>query len=199
LDLKVYGALRPTLYHCTAASNLPSIRSERAIHSPAVLDPTRCTLQRLAAVQIIRGKYIVTLRDQLALKQGNVDLQGGWSWVDFLAALNGRVFFWPEIKNGYGGRFWQKYRLAEEAILRVSLRELLLANPGTSPQFSKFNSGAPRCVGGRPSPRGPDTFLTLHEWLDRPSRVREVSFVGSVYMPPATEVWDGERGWQQVW
>jgi hypothetical protein len=79
-------------------------------------------------------------------------------------------------------------------ILRVDFWELLRASPSQSPFFCKFNSGGPRTVAGRRSPRGPDTFLSAEEWPHTASRVAEVSFIGSLSLPQTTEIWDAVSG-----
>ena len=82
-------------------------------------------------------------------------------------------------------------------MLRVGLRELLSCNPNHRPYFSRFNSGAPRTVNGRKSPRGPETFLAADRWLGSPSTVVEVTFVGTVSLPKTTEFLD--RGeWRKI-
>jgi hypothetical protein len=120
-----------------------------------------------------------------------------------VAALNARVFFWPGTPHGaigHGRRLFDAYRRrhSTRTILRIGFEELLLANPGTSPYFCKFNSGAPRTRAGRKSPRGPDTFLMAHEWPYTSSQVVEVSFIGSIFLPESTEVWEGAQGWKRL-
>ena len=79
-------------------------------------------------------------------------------------------------------------------MLRVLLRELLIANPNHIPFFCRYNSGAPRTSRGRKSPRGPETFTLAPRWSAPASRVAEVSFVGTVILPATTEFWDEEAG-----
>jgi hypothetical protein len=91
-------------------------------------------------------------------------LIGGWSWSDLLAALNSRVFFWPGDQSGpndYGRRLFSAYDPSRQTVLRVSFCDLMEANPGAIPYFCRFNSGGPRTVGGRKSPRGPGTHAVL--------------------------------------
>src|SRR5262249_6706185 len=142
----------------------------------------------------------ITIRDQCALQLGHVEFTGGWDESHLLTALGERVFFWPGDNDGpiaHGRRLFDAYRSQHQTTLRVGFRDLLAANLKLSPYFSRFNSGGPRTVAGRKSPRGPDTFLAAKNWIDTPSRVVEVSFVGSVSLPQTSEVWEG-TGWQQL-
>jgi hypothetical protein len=201
LNLETYAALRPMLYHCTAYSNLAGIRAGRALYSVVVLAPGRQLVRRLDDDVVECDQHVITLRDQRALHRRYVMLIGGSSWNDVVVANNSRVFFWPGTQDGpirHGFRFWQKYRARPDVMLRMGLRELLQVNPDALPYFCRFNSGAPRTVRGRKSPRGRDTFLLTQEWPYPPWRVVEVSFVGSVSLPPTTDVWDGAHRWQRL-
>jgi hypothetical protein len=107
----------------------------------------------------------------------------------FLDALNERVFFWPGDFAGpinYGQRHRARY--TEDVLLRMSFCDLIERNPLNAPYFCRFNSGAPRTVAGRKSPRGPDTFAKVCNWERPVSEVVEVSFVGSVELPDNVEV-----------
>ena len=201
LDLETYGSLRPFLYHGTARSNRESIISDRALYSARALTRKDCSEQRLEPVRVKRGTFTIEIRDQRPLQRGHVELTGGWSWETFLAAINERVFFWPGNEDGpidYGRRQIEAYRGSDQIILRVKLFALLAANPGSPPYFCKFNSGGPRTVGGRKSPRGPETFLSACRWSDIPSEVAEVSFVKKALLPATTELWDDVGGCKQL-
>jgi hypothetical protein len=203
LDLQYFGTLRPMLYHGTASVNLASIRSTRVLTSAALLAPDRRHAVRSAEVIVKTDQHVIALRDQLALRQGHVELTGGWYRRDLIAALNSRVFFWPGDQNGpngYGRHFFDAYRRRghKPTMLRVHFFDLLKANPDAQPYFCRFNSGAPRTSGGRKSPRGPDTFQDAGAWEGSPSRVAEVSFVSKVLLPRSTEVWDHAAGWQSL-
>jgi hypothetical protein len=180
----------------TSPFRLRAARLKRALHCVSKIAPDRLHERRLTAISVECSQGSVNLRDQLKLQQGHVELMGGWSWSDLIAALNSRVFFWPgdhDGPNDYGRRLFDAYDLAEQTVLRVGLGDLLEANPDTSPYFCRFNSGAPRTVNGRKSPRGPDTFLAGGAWPHSPSEVVEISFVCSVSLPRTTEVWNGAR------
>jgi hypothetical protein len=196
LDLHAYSALRPMLYHVTSELNLASIQHTRVLCSSAMLTSDRCHTARSADERVKRDQPVIMLRDQLALRPGQVDLTGGWQWQDLVAALNGRVFFWPgdhDCPNRYGRKFLDTYckRGQRSMVLRFGFWELIQANLDTPAYFCRFNSGAPRISGGRRSPRGPDTFLTADEWCDPPSRAAEVYFVRMVTLSRSTS--EGRR------
>lgn len=188
------------LYHGTAQENLESIRSTRVLTCPAVIAPSlRAARKRLERVK--HGEHVIVLRDQSALRPGQMELS--LSLEDFVAELNRRVFFWPgdrDQPNSYGCNFSAAYRRRGENVvsLRVDFLELLTANPGASPYFCRFNSGAPRTSAGKRSPRGPDTFQTADEWQGPPWRVAEVSFFSKVVLPDTAEVWDDAAGWRTL-
>jgi hypothetical protein len=199
--LETYAKLRPMLFHGTAGLNLQSIRAEHKLHTAIALKPEYCAEQRSCSVRLTRGEHIVVLRDQRALQWGHIDLTGGWRREDLLRALNSRVFFWPGSQNGpisYGRRLFEAYKSSDQAVLRVDLWGLLKSNPDILPYFCKFNSGGPRSIPGRRSPRGPDTFILAHEWSHPASRVAEVSFVGPVSLPNTTELWEEKHGWKRL-
>jgi hypothetical protein len=145
------------------------------------------------------GRHVVALRDQLALRPGQVCLTGGLALEELRAAINARIFFWPGNQDGlnrYGRNFIDAYssRGQRPTTLRIGFWDLVQANPGTAPYFCKFNSGAPRTSKGRKSPRGPDTFQTAEEWSGLPSDVAEVSFVDKVALPQSVEVCEAAGG-----
>jgi hypothetical protein len=130
-----------------------------------------------------------------------MQLTGG-SFQDFMVALSKRVFFWPgdqDAPNAYGQNFIGKYSGSgwHSIVLRVAFSALLQVNPGVTPYFCKFNSGAPRMWNGRKSPRGRDTFETAQEWSRPPSDVVEVSFMYKVILPDCTEVKES-GAWRQL-
>jgi hypothetical protein len=92
-----------------------------------------------------------------------------------------------------------KYAAKDTAMLRMGFKELCDENRGVDPQFCRFNSGAPRQYKGRPSPRGPNTFLKADEWHGRPSEVVEVSFSSSVRLPKTCEVLESGSHWERLW
>jgi hypothetical protein len=133
----------------------------------------------------------ISLRDQAPLYERNLDLSGGYSFADFVASLNSRVFFWPGTASGpnsCGVGHFERYKEERPRILRIASNSLFAANPWVEPLFCRYNSGAPRCSNGKKSPRGPDTFLDIGHFIGTPSQVVEVTFDREVLLPANTEV-----------
>jgi len=200
LDIQAFTKLRPYLFHATARSNLACIRDERALLSPSLLSGDTAT-QRDKPLMVWRGPFRITLRDQLPLQRGHVQLCGGWTRSDLIEALNARVFFWPGNADepiAHGTRLMSAYATQDEAVLRIPFRTLLAANPAKPPEFCAYNSGAPRTTAGRKSPRGPAIFTTAARWAFPLSRVVEVAFVRGVALPPDTMIKTGSN-WVPLW
>lgn len=81
-------------------ANVDNLRLERALHPPNVLAPHHCLETRQVAAPVTRNDRTILLRDQLALRRGQVGLTDGWTWNDLLTAINSRVFFWPGTAIG---------------------------------------------------------------------------------------------------
>jgi hypothetical protein len=180
------------LYHCTANSNLRCIQETRTLLSAAELAPDRAHFVRTRGPEPVQYDRHVIMLCGSALRPGQMQLTG-YSLKDFVLALRKRVFFWPGDQDGpndHGQNFIGKYSGNgwHPVVLRVTFLALLQANPGATPYFCKFNSGAPRMWNGRKSPRGPDTFQTAAEWSLWPSDVAEVSFLHKVSLPDCIEV-----------
>jgi hypothetical protein len=127
------------------------------------------------------------LRDQDRLHEKCVELQDGFSFVDWLNELNRRVFFWsgwPDrpVESGRNAR--DRYH-DSDAIIRFPFRQM--ANDLT-PYFTRCNSGATRMQHGRRVLRGPRTFLQAMQCDFPPSEVVEVTFVQPVELPHDSEV-----------
>jgi hypothetical protein len=189
--------VRPFLYHLTARANLAQIQLNRRLDSAATLlrahgkDEWLCR-RRLSHLTIpIGGGALLQIRDQQPLHPGNVDLHGAWSFEDLVGHLNEHVFFWPGTAEGpidYGHRHLARYQSENPVLLRVPVAELLSANPGVPPLLCAFNSGAPRCSGGRRSPRGPSLFQDARAYKGSPGSVVEVTIHGSIALPLSTQV-----------
>jgi hypothetical protein len=115
--------------------------------------------------------------------------------------LNKLVFFWPGAARGpvdSGLRYFDRYKDEHPVILRALTEALLKQNPKTAPLFCRFNSGSPRFVGGRPSPRGLNTFLSANHFSGVPSDVVEVTFIDRVQLPTGAEWSSNPAGpWQK--
>lgn len=184
LDLTRFIQLRPKLYHLTASHNAERIQKMESIHSASHL-LAAAGQERAIGARRPEGILIqcqgdqVHIRDQSPLHRGNISFEAGWDFEDLVRYLNNHVFFWPgnpERPIGYGLRHFQRYAQDDVVVLSFDTRELFEANQAPGPMFSKYNSGSPRCNGGRGSPRGPSTFTHAQEFLHRPSQVVEVTF-----------------------
>lgn len=147
--------------------------------------------------RITIGEMEILVRDQAPLHKGNVKLPDGFGYEDLIERINNRIFFWPGTARGpisYGVRHFERYRQESPAILRVSLKSLLNANPGAQPMFCSYNSGSPRCSNGKKSPRGPDTFVPSAKFGGTPSLVVEVTFETLLIIPPDATIGEAPNG-----
>jgi hypothetical protein len=188
--------LRPYLFHLTAASNVERILRNRRIESALALlvaaDRRELVRQRRRGhVQVEVDRETVQLRDQAPLHRGNMALEEGWAFEDFVEHLNERVFFWPGTASGpisYGMRHYERYKDEGPAILRVATAALVAENVHSPPLFCRYNSGSPRCSNGHKSPRTAQTFVAADRAEFGVGGVVEVTFVGTVRLPRHVEV-----------
>lgn len=203
-----FARRRPYLYHLTAAQNIERIRRTKE------LECARSLLSAAGERRLIRERrpdsYVITvggeqvhIRDQAPLHRGNIELQTGWAFEDFVAHLNARVFFWPGTDAGptsYGVRHYERYADDRPVIVRVSTESLLAINTDREPLFCRYNSGSPRCSYGRKSPRNSDTFQRGRNANFSPAEVVEVTFEGRVQIPTDSEVASAPTGpWERLW
>lgn len=205
MDVDRYAEIRPYLYHLTDESNLDHVRKAEVLSCAAELmrragrsDLLRTRRQNHEPIEVNGTR--VSLRDQKPLLSGNTELADGFSFEDFVEALNAMVFFWPGKDQGpirSGENHFERYAIERPAMLRCRFQSLLSANPAAEPLFCVYNSGAPRCVNGKKSPRGPNIFLRAPDFPRAPSRVVEVTFIGEVALPSDMEVGKSSNGpWQ---
>jgi len=199
-----FSNTRQYLYHLTFVSNLPMIRTERRLYCAAELisrakQEHLIDERRIEHVELRIEGYLVRLRDQAPLHQGNIEFEKGWNIRRLVENLNTRVFFWPGgpcKPIDYGARHFEHYRNENPAILRLRTSDVTRTNRDNAPLFCRFNSGSPRCSGGRKSPRGSETFVEARRCNFRPSEAVEVTFLRSVRLPQDTEVSaDGLTEW----
>lgn len=199
IDLAAFSSLRPYLYHLTAAENLQRIKRTRSLESAAVLadqahNPDLVGTRRRAHVVVhIDGEAII-IRDQAPLHEGNMELESGWTFEQFVRHLNQRVFFWPGNEAGpisYGRRHFSRYAPENTVIIRIPFCPLIKANPTATPLFSRCNSGSPRWSRGVAGSRGPNTFASASAAGFRAAQVVEVTFVDRVQLPDGS-VWSYE-------
>lgn len=162
--------LKPASELMAKAGSPGMLREKRVDHVPLKVD----------------GKTVL-LRDQRPLFQGNIEFQDGWAFEDLLQELNRRVYFWPGTEKGpsaYGLRHFERYSKTECAwLIRIPTADLFSINEAVVPEFCQYNSGAPRCSGGKKSPRGASTFLPADRFAGTPSDVVEVTFTSAVRLP----------------
>lgn len=191
LMLDDLARLRPFLYHLTARDNLPRIARMRILESASVLAALTGRVDLLEqrrrdhVIATLAGETIV-LRDQSRLHRNHMRLDAGWTVERLVRHINDRVFFWPGTEAApisYGVRHYGRYSREKPAIIRVSLRALVAANPGVNLLVSRYNSGSPRCSGGKPSPRGATTFVVLTDATFKAADVVEVTIPNSVALP----------------
>ena len=225
MDLDEFARTRPCLWHLTDAGNVERIRRTKRLECAAALlragGYAACIGKRRKSSCIVRvGDDDVHIRDQKPLCADNMQLPEGWTFekfvkfVKFVKFLNHHVFFWPgtaQTPKDSGKRHFKHYvdecPTGSVAVLSVPTKDLFAANR-TSPLFSRYNSGSPRRNEGKPSPRGPDTFICGGAFPHPPWKVIEVVFRKSAVLPPTTrratlhpDGPDGWRldGWETVW
>jgi hypothetical protein len=189
--LNTFCALRPYLYHLTAAANLPRLLRLRRLQSTADLAREAgrddlLAVRRREHTPLLVGRETVWLRDQAPLHRGNMALEPGWSFERFVAHLNERVFFWPGGATGpisYGKRHYGRYAAEQPVIVRLAVASLVSANPDIALEFSRCNSGSPRYNRGNAGPRGGATFMACSVVQFDPAQVVEVTALGSVFLP----------------
>jgi hypothetical protein len=192
LDTLRLAQLRPYLYHLTAEQNLGSIKRHLELRCARLLLES-ANLMHLASkrrtehLPIRMGKESLLIRDQKPLAVGAIAFEVGWAMERFTEHINEHVFFWPGDSTGpiqAGLNHYERYKHERVALVRVSTVDFAPAHAA----YSRVNSGAPRCSGGKHSPRGGNTYLPAHLFSGTPSQVIEVVAVHSYPLPPTSEV-----------
>jgi hypothetical protein len=112
---------------------LGSICAEFTLHCASELAPNKNPELRPSTFTVTRGRRMIALRDQHALKQGHVELTGGWHLQDLVAAINRRVFFWPGCQRGpigYGERLFEAYSWSDQIVLPRRVFGVAASQPG---------------------------------------------------------------------
>ena len=105
-----------------------------------------------------------------------------------VAHINEHVFFWPGFATGpieSGLNHFELYRGEELAFLRILSADVINSSQAL---FCRFNSGAPRVVNGRRSPRGADTYVPASSFRGTAGDVVEVVVRGALVLPQSTQV-----------
>jgi hypothetical protein len=196
VDIHRYSKVRPYLYHLTASANVESIRISGQLFSATTL-MRRGNRDDLVGVRRTEHKTVtiagraILIRDQIALHVKHADLPKGYTEQRLVTDIDGRVFFWPGRVQGprdHGIRHFLHYKQENPRILRTKFESLLEANPDCVPRFCQYNSGSPRCSGGKKSPRNPHIFVTARDFSRYPSQVVEVTFDSAVSLPTDSEI-----------
>jgi hypothetical protein len=183
---------RPHLYHLTAVENLKSIVSAQKLRcANALLKEAgllqQAVLRREEHLRLRTNEGTMLIRDQKPLVSGAIEFEEGWDLMRFVEYVNQHVFFWPGTAVGPinpGLNHFERYRAECPVILRLATQD---ADPN-SLRFSRYNSGAPRCSGGKYSPRGSRTYLAANEFPGTASEVVEVVATGEFALPTNVEM-----------
>ena len=148
------------------------------------------------------GHDQVVLTDQRPLTVGNCDFQDEWEVGDLVESVNRRVFFWRGDHNGLlskdRGHFATYSKRGNELVfLRILFKDAVAMTENSVPEYCRFNSGGPRCSGGKKSPRGPKTFVEADHADFTLGRIREVVFRDVFHLPKSTEICHGS--WEGAW
>jgi Family of unknown function (DUF7002) len=204
-DIASYSKLRPFLYHLTHRENLPRLQVSMCLESAARLlkscgQTEQFRNKREDSVLLNIDRNSVRLTDQARLYAANIEFEAGWDFHRFIAYLNQFVFFWSGNEDGpvaHGQRHFRRYLQELPVMLRVPFASLVSSNR-CAPLFCRYNSGSPRCVGGRKSPRGRSTFLEAPACDFARSDVVEVAFKGFVRLPVDIQFRNDRREWVRL-
>ena len=147
-------------------------------------------MKRLEHEIVSINGFDILVRDQQPLHEASIAFESGWNFARWIAHVNQHVFFWPGSHLGPirpGLNHYRRYASESPAFLRIPTRSLTSMNQVPQPLFCRFNSGAPRYSGGRPSPRGSSTYLEARAFDRSDSDVIEVVFRGSIALPSDSE------------
>jgi hypothetical protein len=194
--LKDFIRLRPYVYHLTSRENLRRLKRTGRMDCAAELilrsdRPDLLRKRRDKHEPLLVDGETVWLRDQLPLSEGSILFEEGWDLARLVEHINRRVFFWPGRADGfsdYGLRHLGRYFEEGPALVRIPLGKLVEANKGNAPRLCPYNSGSPRVVSGKKSPRGSKTFVTAEAFPKDRNDVVEVTFEGGVVLPDEAEV-----------
>lgn len=183
---------RPYLYHLTAEQNLNSILlhgelrcANSLLHAGRLEHLTSQRRLDHLSVQLPAGP--VSIRDQRPLVPGAIAFEDGWSLERFVAHVNEHVFFWPGTSDGpvkAGRNHFERYRDERPVIIRLPTAALSLQ----ALLYCRYNSGAPRCSGGKYSPRGSATYLPAEKFSGGLSEVVEVVALRACVLPPTAQL-----------
>jgi hypothetical protein len=187
VDIERFCNFRPFLYHLTFAESVPIIERDGVLRPAAsFLSGVVAGQRRTAHIQTLIGGRVVKIRDQKPFAEGAISFEDGWNPELFIRLLNAHVFFWPGTAAGPqkpGRAHLDRYREECPKVLRLNSTDILLDADRTPAKFSRYNSGAPRCSGGKRSPRGENTFLSASDFTGGMKQVVEVAVPSDVRLP----------------
>ena len=197
----------PLLFHLTYVPSLERIRRTMTLESAGRLlelgnmqEWLRKRRERMLRFTVDDDNIVLT--DQRPLTEGNIDFQGDWVVADLIEAVNKRVFFWRGDHSGLlmkdRGHYGSYNERGEQlAFLRIPFADAVAIADNSVPEYCRYNSGGPRCSGGKKSPRGPGTFVEARQADFTLGKVREVVFQDVFHLPTSTEVCFGN--WCGPW
>jgi hypothetical protein len=194
---------RPYLFHLTSRRNLEAITRTRQLRCANALLAdaglaNQSSERRVDHLAVSAGGDITLLRDQKPLIHGAIAFEEGWDLARLVQHINQHVFFWPGLASGpiaSGINHFERYRAEAPVLLRFLTADL----DDAVLRFSAYNSGAPRCSGGRYSPRGSKTCVSAAEFSGSASEVVEVVVAGGCALPEALEASDSPVGpWRSL-
>lgn len=181
----------PFAYHTTPLCHLELIRKDRALFSAKTFiieaegtytrRAPRATRQNL---QLPNGSIRVLRDQEPLLREGQLELEPGFTIEALVELIDSHVFFWPRLDGGLSTS--AKYEQEERVTLRVPTVDLFKDNQ--LPFFCEFNSGGPRAGNGHGSPRGPKLFVGPGAFRGPVSAVKEIVFRDRAVLPASTAV-----------
>ena len=163
----------PVVFHMAEDGTWPSIRTQGLLSARALVDlyqPAFAvseailhTVRRSPIVLALSGLPHAVIRDQLPLKYLEQGLTDGTTPQEYLALLNGRVFFWLTRERLSRLLRAREYRSHPHLVLCLDTAELL-RRYGKNVQLAPYNTGSML----RPPPysprRGRDVFVDIDEY-----------------------------------
>jgi hypothetical protein len=150
MNVAEFIAICPRVYHAASALAWPSIQEHGLLSTARLLDHFGVDLNRrhelltrprTESTRLISpGLSPAVIRDQKPMKFLAEKLEPGTSLEDFLAAINSRVFFWPNRDRLDRLRNAKEYRAEGQVILHVDTRKLVERYEHHI-QLCRFNSG----------------------------------------------------------
>lgn len=151
MNVAEFIAICPRVYHAASALAWPSIQEHGLLSTARLLDHFGVDLNRrhelltrprTESTRLISpGLSPAVIRDQKPMKFLAEKLEPGTSLEDFLAAINARVFFWPNLDRLDRLSNAKEYRAEGQVILHVDTRKLVERYEHHI-QLCRFNSGA---------------------------------------------------------